>query len=121
MENKNKIYIIIIGVVAVTLIWLSQNNKKQGQIETLVNENPLEQTVAETPSALEGTLWISDTEARGNLMLVNNTANFYIKTSRDFNSLIGKQVIVSIDGVLDNFILLNIEENPIKDGYINAQ
>lgn len=121
MQNKNKIYIIIIGVVAVTLIWLSQNNKKQDQIGTLVNENPLEQMVAETPSTLEGTLWISDTEARGNLMLVNNTANIYIKTSRDFNTLVGKQVIVSIDGGLDNFILLNIEENLTRDGYINNQ
>lgn len=122
MENKNKIYIVITGAVAVTLIWLSQNSKKQEQLEAPVSESATERTVvAKTNSTLEGTLWASDNEARGNLMLVNNIANVYIKTYRDFNNLIGERVIVSIDGTLDDFTLLNIEENLTKDGYINTQ
>ncbi|MEK7138717.1 MAG: hypothetical protein AAB799_00870 [Patescibacteria group bacterium] len=122
MERKNKIYIIITGVVAITLIWLSQSNRSQiPELKSTLGENAANNTAGEKPiNTLEGTLWLSDDETKGNLMLVNTYATIYIKSSRDFSGLTGKQVIVSVDGTLDNFMLLNIEENLTKDGFIRT-
>lgn len=123
MEKKNRIYIIIIGVVAITLIWLSNNNRNQiSELESLFRQEAEQNnaSIEEPLNALEGTLWLSDNETKGNLMLVNNVITIYIKTSRDFSNLIGKQVIASVDGTLNDFTLLNIEENLAKDGFIRT-
>lgn len=123
MERKNRIYIIITGVVAFTLIWLSQSNRTQiPELESLLEKNTENNIVGEEPvDTLEGVLWSSDDEAKGNLMLVGKDATIYIRTSRDFDELIGKYVIASIDGTLENFTLLNIEENLTRDGYIKVE
>ncbi len=122
MNKKNRIYIILTGVVAITLIWLSQSNKNSNfDLNLPSNENISKNTSGEKVSALEGVLWPSDDELNGNLMLVNDNTTVYIKSSRDFSDLIGKSVIVSIDGTLDNFTLLNMEENLAKGGFIKVQ
>lgn len=90
-------------------------------LESLLGENVANNGGGETVSALEGTLWASDNESKGNLMLVTGNAMVYIRTSRDFNNLKGKEVIISADGTLDNFVLINIEENLTKEGYIKVQ
>src|SRR3989338_4431038 len=111
MEKKNRIYIIITGVMAITLIWISQSNKNQlSELQLPLGEELTNNITAENVDALEGVLWSSDNETKGNLMLVNNNITIYIRTSRDFNDLTGKYVIASVDGTLDNFTLLNIEE-----------
>ncbi|HXK41179.1 MAG TPA: hypothetical protein VJ046_03745 [Candidatus Paceibacterota bacterium] len=121
MEKKNRIYIIITGVVAITLIWLSQSNRDQlPELRLPLGEELSDNIAAENVGALEGVLWSSDDEAKGNLMLVKNNATIYIRTSRDFSGLVGKYVIASIDGTLDNFTLLNIEENLTRDGFIRT-
>lgn len=119
MNKKNLFYIIITGIVAVTLIWLSQNNKvSENKFEAEQEENFTEKQGLQN---LEGILWASDNKDKGDLMLVNNYSTIYIKTARDFSSLIGKNVIISFNGTLDNFTLLNIEESLSKDGFIKAQ
>ncbi|OGN10922.1 MAG: hypothetical protein A3J46_04165 [Candidatus Yanofskybacteria bacterium RIFCSPHIGHO2_02_FULL_41_11] len=123
INNKNVAYIVLTGVVAITLIWLSRNDENQKpKFESLFEEGVLDNTVNEgSLNTLEGTLWSSDDEAKGNLMLaVNNGATIYIRTSRNFSDLIGKYVLVSIDGTLENFTLVNIEENLTKGGFIQA-
>lgn len=122
MEKKNRIYIVMTGVVALTLIWLSQSNRNQmSEFQLPLNEESAHNTANHPIDTLEGVLWSSDDEARGNLMLVNQYATIYLKTSRDFGNLVGKNVIVSVDGTLDNFTLLNIEEVLAKDGFIKAE
>jgi hypothetical protein len=125
MIKKNLIYIILTGVVAIVLIWLSQGNRNQApELESFIKENTENNTVSKKPvntlNTLEGVLWSSDDEAKGNLMLVNSGITIYLKTSRDFSDLIGKNVIISMDGALDNFTLLNIEENLTKGGFIQV-
>ena len=122
MDRKNRIYIIITGVVAITLIWLSQSNRNRlPELQLPLDKESTQNTAAETIDALDGVLWASDDETKGNLMLVTNYANIYINTSRDFSGLIGKSVVASVDGTLDNFTLLNIEENLTKDGFIKVE
>ena len=122
MEKKNRIYIILTGVVAITLIWLSQSNKNQlSELQLPIGEELSDNIADENVDTLEGVLWSSDDETKGNLMLVNNNSTIYIRTSRDFSDLTGKYVIASVDGTLDNFTLLNIEDNLAKDGFIKAE
>jgi len=121
MEKKNRIYIILTGIVAITLIWLSQSNKsREANMELPLGEELTNNVTAKNVNILEGVLWSSNDETKGNLMLVNNDTTIYIKTSRDFSDLTGKYVIASVDGTLDNFTLLNIEENLTKDGFIKT-
>ena len=121
MERKNRIYIIITGVVAITLIWLSQSNRNRIlELQPPLGEKVNNNSIGENIGALEGVLWSSDDKAKGDLMLVSSTATVYIKTSRDFSDLVGKHVLVSIDGTLDSFTLLYIEENLAKDGFIQT-
>lgn len=121
MEKKNRVYIIITGVVAITLIWLSQNNRDQEpEFQLPSNEEAAHNTANHPIDTLEGVLWSSDDETKGNLLLVSQYATIYLKTSRDFSDLVGKPVIVSVDGTLDNFALLNIEEVLAKDGFIHT-
>jgi hypothetical protein len=121
MKNKNYIYLIIIAVVTITLIWFSRNDKNQiSESELLLNEkeNVVNVKEEESLNTLEGSLLNSDNEAKGNLMVITKDDKIYIKTSRDFSNLIGKRVIVSIKGTIDNFTLVNIQENLTKDEYI---
>lgn len=123
MEKKNRIYIIITGVVAITLIWLSQSNRnKIPKLESFLGRETEQNNTTDKKSinALEGTLWPSDNKTKGNLMLVGKNATVYIRTSRDFSDLVGKYIIASINGTLENFTLLNIEENLTRDGFIRT-
>lgn len=121
MNKKNRIYIIITGVVAITLIWLSQSNRNSElDLELPLGDSITSDTAVEPVETLEGTLWLSDDETKGNLMLVTGDATIYIRTSRDFSELVSKDVVVWIDGILDNFTLLNTEENLAKDGFIKV-
>ncbi|MBI2674553.1 MAG: hypothetical protein HYX22_02350 [Candidatus Yanofskybacteria bacterium] len=121
MNKKNRIYIIMTGVVAITLIWLSQNNKsKETDLELPLDEELSDNIAAENVGTLEGVLWSSGDEAKGNLMLISNNTTIYIRTSRDFNDLVGKHVIASVEGTLDNFTLIDIVENLTKDGFIKT-
>ena len=124
MTRKNIIYIAVTVLVALTLIWLSRGSDKQiPELESLFKNGENKKVengaiIKKLDNMLEGILWASDNAAKGNLMLVTGDTTIYINTSRNFNELKGKNVIVTIDGAPDNFTLLNIEENLTKDGYI---
>jgi len=124
MTRKNIIYIAVTVLVALTLIWLSRGSDKQiPELESLFKNEENKKVengeiIKKLNNMLEGILWASDNAAKGNLMLVTGDTTIYINTSRNFNELKGKNVIVTIDGAPDNFTLLNIEENLTKDGYI---
>src|SRR3989344_47587 len=122
MNKKNGFYIIITGIVAITLVWLSQSNRGQKFDLKLPNRKDLTNNAVNKPttSTLEGALWKSDNDTKCNLMLLTSNATIYIKTSRDFNELVGKNVVASIDGTLENFTLLNLEKNLAKDGFIQV-
>mgnify|MGYP001598800059 FL=1 len=90
------------------------------ELESLLGDVTKNTANEERVNTLEGTLWPSDDAIKGNLMLVNSATTIYIKSSRDFGSLVGKYVIASVDGTLDNFVLLNIEEHLTKDGFIRT-
>lgn len=124
MTRKNIIYISVTAVVVLTLIWLSRgSDNKTPELKSLIDNKKVENetVIKKSSNTLEGVLWSSDNIAKGNLMLVTANTTIYINTSRKFNELAGKNVVVSIDGTPDNFTLLNIEENLTKDGYIKVQ
>ena len=122
MDRKNRIYIILTGVVAIVLVWLSQGNgNRVSELQLPLGEELTNNVSTEKVGSLEGILWSSDDEEKGNLMLASNNTMIYVRTTRDFSNLIGKHVIASIDGVLENFTLLNIEESLAREGYIKAE
>lgn len=103
------------------MLWLSRNGANQNLESKLPPAGKTDNGAAQSVNTFEGILWPSDNESKGNLMLTSPNATIYIKTSRDFSALTGKEVLVSINGTLDNFTLLDISENLTKDGYIKAQ
>jgi len=62
--------------------------------------------------ALYGVLEVSDNPELGNYKLVSELGEIYIRTSRDYGDLTGKQVRVSIDGIPESFRLIDIYANP---------
>jgi hypothetical protein len=83
-----------------------EENKQEGQN---IQASPSAPVISEkNQNVLSGTLKISDNLKRGNLMLISGDHAYYIYTSRDYSSLLDKQVKVSFKGTLDNFSLDNI-------------
>lgn len=122
MKKKNLLYVILALVVVGGLIWFDAKNRAEAP-ELIQSPEATPETGdngSADSSSVEGTLWASDNSARGNLMIVNGSTVVYINTSRDFSSLIGKEVVATIDGSLDNFTLVNIEAKVEKDGFIQA-
>ena len=72
-------------------------------------------------SPLEGILQNSDDTSRGNFKLVSDQGDIYIRTNRDFQKLVGLEVLVLINGTLDNFEMVDIQPKIEKDGYILSQ
>lgn len=68
--------------------------------------------VEEIPNSLRGELNASNDKNRGNLMLLlaDSDRIIYLNTSRDYSALIGKNVVVMIDGSMDDFLLVDIKE-----------
>lgn len=59
----------------------------------------------------QGTLLTSDNPTRGNLMLKTQNSIFYLRTSRDYSSLLGKSVTATGNGTTEQFSLIDITEN----------
>lgn len=86
-----------------------ENNGKQEQKSSdQQNKNSNAQTTGNT---LEGVLKASNDRGRGNLMLELSDSDrvIYMTSSRDFSSLYGKEAVVSIDGDLKGFKLIDIK------------
>ena len=115
MTKKNQQYYAAVAVlvVAIALIWFfkakpaADNNTNSPQ-----NQNNSASSNSPSPAAMdkvwEGTLKVSDTPGKGNLMLVTKERNIYIKTGRDYSNLLNKDVKVTYQGTLQNFALGDI-------------
>jgi hypothetical protein len=126
MKSRNLVMVVVLLLIAVA-IWYFGNpedggpnpeNRFKGSDTTQLgstvdtSSNNLGQTVEEVPNALVGELMASNDKKKGNLMIkLDGTGRIiYLNTSRDFSSLIGKHVQVSIEGSTDDFRLLDIKE-----------
>ena len=104
-------------IVIIAAAWLTKT--KHASPEKAIPVNTTSNTPGSTPTKADqnqegvwfGTLKTSDNVSKGNLMLATKDRNIYLKTSRDFSNLIGKQVYVTYEGDLNSFVLGDISEN----------
>lgn len=137
MEKNQKIAIAVIVVIALIAAWQlgkkpsPQSGEDQNQTynEQTGDENAQpaitggentpepeptgsmaggENGQATSGNTWQGVLKQSDNAAKGNLMINVDGHLVYIRTSRDYSSLIGKEVKVTYQGTLDNFTLGDI-------------
>ena len=119
-KKEKQIYIGVAGVlVVIALIWLfkskpvgqtSQSSDEQAGAQQTIQQRTTTDasTIAPALNTWDGTLKMSDNSAKGNLMLVTKDHTVYLKTSRDFSALVGKEVTVVYTGTVDSFTLENI-------------
>jgi hypothetical protein len=127
MDKNQKIAVGVIVLIALIAAWQlgkqpSGQNQNENQNTQIQAENSGEKTEPSKPTATpkpqtqtttqgdvwEGTLLESDNTNKGNYRLVTKDHILYLRTSRDFSSLINKQVRVSYQGTVDSFILGDI-------------
>jgi hypothetical protein len=117
MKSKTLIAVVVVVLIAAGAWYFTRQAKAPESDQKMVP--PTQQTgkdgdtvVEEVPNALEGELQASNDKRRGNLMLLLKDSDriIYLNTSRDFSQFIGKDVAVSIEGSLDDFRLLDIQE-----------
>ncbi len=125
--RKTKIYTIVllvgIGLIAGALISKkgelfdkeTNDDIKPAEVKT---ETTKDKNIVNGHSSLEGVLQASEDAKLGNFKLVSGDSEIYIRTSRDFSKLVGLQVLVLINGTLDNFQLLDMQPAVQKDGFI---
>jgi hypothetical protein len=75
---------------------------------TNISNSAAKETTAPDGSTWQGTLEKSDNTAIGSYMIMVSGHKIYLKTSRDFSTLVGKPVNVSYTGSLTNFSLDDI-------------
>ncbi len=90
----------------------NSNSNNLPSTHELLDDDDAETVVEEIPNGLQGELQSSNDANRGNLMLLLSDSDriIYLNTSRDYSGLIGKDVLVKIDGSLDDFRLVDIVE-----------
>lgn len=67
-----------------------------------------------------GTLKASDNAAKGNLVIDSSAGKIYIKTGRDFSSLIGKNVTLQAEGTINKFVFLGFAEATMDAGDVGG-
>lgn len=105
--------IILIAALIAVFKTKPEGNQQQGTQQTggqQSNGKAMNQSFAVWTGALK----ISDNSKKGNLMLATKDHVIYIKTSRDFSALVGKNVMVTYEGTMDNFVLGSISANPAQ-------
>lgn len=114
------IVVIVILVVAGIMIF-NKNDNDSSETKSPENNSSEEQKPNDIVkgNVLEGSLKASNDPARGNLMLelLNSDQIIYLRTSRDFSSLVGKDVAVTIEGTMEKFSLIDIQLMT-KDGSV---
>ena len=125
---RNKFYYLVL-VAGIGLITFSMVRKQSQNTDVLgANKDDVKKqedvTVKENfpgKSYLEGVLYKSEEPRRGNLKLLSNDGDIYLRTSRDFSALLGLQVLVIVNGTKDNFELVDIQSKVAKDGFLLNQ
>jgi hypothetical protein len=113
MKNKQFYWAIAAIVIIVAIIWAykAKHAIKQTPImdnvaqQTTNQSTPAPATAAQTENTWTGVLKKSDSPTKGNVMLVTKDRTIYMKTSRDFSSLLDKNVSVTYEGTWQNFVL----------------
>ncbi len=125
--KKTKAYLMVLLIGVALTVWSvffknkNSDNELVGNKEMSDEEGEDSDLGSEVSSYLEGRLENSDNLVQGNYKLMSALSRIYIKTSRDFSSLVGSDVLVTIDGSTESFTLLNIEKRVEKDGYIQSR
>ena len=120
--NKQRLYYFILAVGII--LNFTALFRGHGHQEALINNVKSDSSLigdggANTQTVhLEGVLYKTDNPMRGNLKLESGNSDIYIRTSRDFSSLIGFQVLVVVSGTTDNFELIGIQPKVIKNGFL---
>ena len=124
MDKNQKIAVGVIVLIALIAAWqlgkkpAATDNENQNQEQTQnSNENTNKPASSPTPTSQttmsgnmwEGTLLATDNTNKGNYRLQTKDHLLYLRTSRDFSSMVGKEVKVSYEGTLDSFVLGNID------------
>jgi hypothetical protein len=124
MEKNQKIAVAVIVAIALIAAWqlgkkpVTDQNENQNQNQEMLEENrESEKTPTPTPKQSEstqgeyweGVLLESDNTNKGNYRLQTNDHMLYLRTSRDFSSMLGKNVRVTYEGTLENFVLGDID------------
>lgn len=124
-NGRTKLYLAVLLAGAVLVAGGIYQRKHVTNSEHMADKNNTQKTeqVAGTQTSavgnyLEGILQSSDDQAKGNLKVVSNSSTVYLRTSRNFSELLGANVMVTIEGTLDNFKLLDIKKNIEQNGYI---
>ena len=114
--NKNYLWFIIAIVIIGLGIWLFSG--KSSTPESSPNMHTPQQVTHSTasttpPSSMQSNSWSgilqnSNNASKGNLMLITPQHTIYINTSQHFSDLIGKSVVVTYEGNLQNFSLQTI-------------
>lgn len=129
--RKTKFYLLVLLVGVGLTVWSvffkgdgSLKLTEDGTIEDeeeVTEENEIGTVSGMTGSYLQGRLENSDDSIQGNYKLISDFGQIYIKTGRNFSALIGSNVLLSIDGTMESFTLLDIQKRVEKDGYIQSQ
>ncbi len=122
-ELVKRYFPTIIGVVIIVLIVVFATRTQPAQAPAGEEDGTTTTRAAQNPgSAVQddvmpegeggryaGILKTSDNAARGQLMLITPSHVIYLRTSRDFSAFVDKNVVVTIEGELENFRLLDIK------------
>lgn len=83
------------------------NSQNTNSTSTSNETNPAPSSSAPSGNvSATGTLRPSDKPALGNLMLDSNRGKIYVRTNRDFSSLVGKQTSLDANGTINSFVFL---------------
>lgn len=120
-DNAAYIGAVIVVLIGVIFYATRHNSPPDGgpaiQNKTETSNSTMQPAEIKTPTPVsaksntaiwEGTLQLSNNLAKGNYLLIMSDHAIYLKTSRDFNNLIGKKVQVTYDGSLNSFVLGDI-------------
>ena len=119
MQKKAKQTYTGLAVVIIIIagIWLAKNKANAPENQNTQTPSPQSQNPNAQPSTpasansdnvWTGVLKASDNSKKGNLMLATPDHLIYIRTSRDFTSLLDKKVQVAFKGSMENFTLADI-------------
>ncbi len=126
MDKNQKIAVAVIVAIALIAAWqlgkkpVTNQNQNENQEQETQNINsdsssnptptPTEtQNTSMEGNAWEGVLMESDNTNKGNYRLQTKDHVLYLRTSRDFSSMLGKEVKVTYEGTLENFVLGDID------------
>lgn len=102
--------LVAVATIGAVYAFRSQENKNtEGRSGEAQSDGQSEEK-ALAEDQLAGKLMDSDNVELGNYMLVAEDTKVYLNTIRNFQPLVGREVVVTIDGTLDSFRLVDIKE-----------